>query len=460
MITKPTRSIRTIFTAAIGLVFLLSVLSYTRINSLIQSAYLVNNTTQVILKLEKMFSEVKEAETGVRAYFITSDYRFLEFYYKGIHDYPKYLKSLDTLTKDNPVQQQNLHQIEKYAKRKVFYMEKMRKLSQRRIPNADELFAGKLIMDSLRVQVDNMIEIENNLMGKRAAELDTQTTFAPVMLFLFSIVAMMILIMSFWQLNKSLNKNELAKQELKQKNSDLEKTNKELASFLYISSHDLQEPLRKIQMFTKLINEDKVSTLSNEGKHYFSRIENSAERMQQLIRDLIALSQTSTVANHFERTDLNAILEQVKQDLNEKIISSNATIEYDPLPYLNVIPFQFKQLFTNLISNSIKYSKPGIAPHIMIRSSMIEGIQLEQYIPKPGNIYLLISIIDNGIGFEPQFNEHIFELFQRLHGRNEYEGTGIGLAICKKIVENHHGLITASGENEKGAIFRIYIPVN
>jgi len=247
--------------------------------------------------------------------------------------------------------------------------------------------------------------------------------------------------------------------QLLEQNSTLEKMNRELASFSYVASHDLQEPLRKIRMFTRRITEKETDALSENAKDYFTRIENAATRMQQLIDDLLNYSRTNTAQVHFESTDLDQLLEDVSESLKEKIIQTNAVIESSGLQTANVIPFQFQQLLTNLFTNSMKFTRPGVPPHIRISHNIINGEKIKEIPVLRKTKYHQYTITDNGIGFEPQYNDQIFGLFQRLHGRNEFEGTGIGLAICKKIVENHNGIITATGRIDQGATFDIYIPV-
>lgn len=248
--------------------------------------------------------------------------------------------------------------------------------------------------------------------------------------------------------------------ELAQKNRELQNINNELASFSYIASHDLQEPLRKIQMFARLIADKELENLSGRSKDYFARIGQAAARMQNLIVDLLTWSRSGTSGNPLEKTDLNNILNEVREELKEKITATNTVIESSRLPEVKVIPFQFRQLFTNIISNSIKFSKPDVAPFICITSNVTDGIEANGIDEKPGKAYHHLVIADNGIGFNPEFDMQVFGLFQRLHGRNEYEGTGIGLAICKKIMENHHGFIAAHGEPDKGATFHVYLPVS
>ncbi|MEP7264495.1 MAG: ATP-binding protein [Bacteroidota bacterium] len=247
--------------------------------------------------------------------------------------------------------------------------------------------------------------------------------------------------------------------QLAQNNIELEKMNKELQSFAYISSHDLQEPLRKIQTFASRITEKENDNLSENGKDLFKRMQASAARMQSLIEDLLAYSRTHTLERDFKKVNLSSVIDLVLSDLKEDIQQKNAIIETNKIGEVNIIPFQFQQLFYNLISNSLKFSKPEHLLHIIINSTYNKGSKLDNKKLDNEADYCHISFTDNGIGFEPQYNEKIFELFQRLHGRNEYNGTGIGLAIVKRIVENHNGIITAKSELGKGATFDIYLPL-
>ncbi|CAN5254306.1 PAS domain S-box protein [soil metagenome] len=247
---------------------------------------------------------------------------------------------------------------------------------------------------------------------------------------------------------------------LESRNVELDKMNKELESFTYISSHDLQEPLRKIQTFASLIAEKENDNLSTNGKDLFQRMQASAKRMQSLIEDLLAYSRTKSLKTNFEKVDLSSVVAIVVSDLKEEIQQKNALIEVNNTCEVNIIPFQFQQLFYNLISNSLKFSNPEKRLHITITTEQSQGSKSDNNELIHGKNYCHIIVADNGIGFEPQYNEKIFELFQRLHGRNEYNGTGIGLAIVKKIVENHHGVITAKGELGEGATFDIYIPID
>jgi signal transduction histidine kinase len=190
----------------------------------------------------------------------------------------------------------------------------------------------------------------------------------------------------------------------------------------------------------------------------FNRMQDAAKRMQTLIQDLLVYSRTGTQERKFETTNLNEIITDVKEDLMEELKEKHATIEAHQLSDADIIPFQFRQLMHNLIGNSLKFSNPVIPPHIIIKSEIAKGIKFNNENLSPQNKYCHITVSDNGIGFEQQYNEKIFEVFQRLYGQNEYNGTGIGLSIVKKIVENHNGIITAYGELNKGATFEVFIP--
>ena len=244
---------------------------------------------------------------------------------------------------------------------------------------------------------------------------------------------------------------------LKEKNQELERINKELTSFAHIASHDLQEPLRKIQTFSNRVAAMEGSSLSDKGKDFLHRIQTSSDRMRALIEDLLEYSKTNNAGGNVELTDLNQVLEDVLNELELKIEEKNASIENTGLPKLSVVKFQFRQLFLNLLGNSLKFSKIDKAPHIVIRSELIQDANLVLASSELNHCYH-ISISDNGIGFEPELAEKIFEIFHRLHDKSDFEGTGIGLAICKKIVENHKGRIMAEGEINQGATFHIYLP--
>jgi len=225
-----------------------------------------------------------------------------------------------------------------------------------------------------------------------------------------------------------------------------------------VASHDLKEPLRKIQIFAHRILEKVEKEFPSNTIDYFNKIITASSRMQSLIEDLLLFSQTTAGENKFEWIDLNIILEEVLSILSASIEEKNAQIESDALPVLKVIPFQLQQLLLNLISNAIKYSCSTVPPKIKISVQKIKGVALDHPEVVVDKEYFKFSIEDNGIGFAEEHSEKIFELFQRLHNKDKYFGTGVGLAICKKIVHNHNGFILAKSKPQQGAVFSFYLP--
>jgi PAS domain S-box-containing protein len=237
----------------------------------------------------------------------------------------------------------------------------------------------------------------------------------------------------------------------------LEQSNASLEEFAYVASHDLKEPLRKISTFGDRLMATQVNNLAPEGKLYLQKIVDASQRMQTMINDLLSISMI-TGNTSFEKYSLQTILDETIQTLEFKIEQQNAIIRADRLPEANIIPSQFRQLFQNLLSNSLKFVKPGVQPVITISHSLVDAHAMVHYQLAEATRYHKIEFSDNGIGFEMEFAGKIFAIFQRLHGRSEYEGSGIGLAICKKIIEHHGGIIYASGVPDIGATFTIVLP--
>jgi PAS domain S-box-containing protein len=233
-------------------------------------------------------------------------------------------------------------------------------------------------------------------------------------------------------------------------NQNLERSNAELAQFAYIASHDLQEPLRKIRTYTQMLEKNVSDKIDDVGRNYFNKIQNSAARMHTLIKDVLSYSELEN-KKPFENVDLNDIVANIISDFELLIEQKDAVITYDPMPVVHGIPLQLSQLFGNLISNALKFTRPDVKPEIHITSKKEFSILRDREM-----YHILVS--DNGIGFKKEFADQIFNIFQRLHRKSEFEGTGIGLAMCKKIAQNHNGDINAEGSSENGAVFNIYFP--
>jgi len=252
----------------------------------------------------------------------------------------------------------------------------------------------------------------------------------------------------------------IAARDLITSNENLKASNTELESFNRIASHDLQEPLRKIQMFISRIEDADDNIFTDRSLLFFDKVKSAANRMQVLIQNLLALSRLQRIDTNLDAIDLNDVLADVKEELTQTIVETGATITAENLPYIAGILFEMEQVFTNLLGNSLKYRNTSEPPKITITSEKLYKDEILESFPKTQKFYHKITFRDNGIGFDPAYADKIFQVFQRLHQKNEYSGTGIGLSICKKIIERHKGFIYAIGQPNAGASFIIYIPAS
>ena len=247
--------------------------------------------------------------------------------------------------------------------------------------------------------------------------------------------------------------------DLAEANKSLKESNAELEQFAYIASHDLQEPLRKISIFGKML-EESLENVSDRSLNYMNKINRSTQRMSNLIKDILGYSQLSKDTDVFRKVDLNKSLKRIITDYELIIEQKNVSLHWTELPVIEAIPLQISQLLSNLISNSIKYSREGIAPEITLTAENASQEEVIKHnLPFAKTKYVKITFTDNGIGFKQEYAEKIFAIFQRLHGKTDYEGTGIGLAMCKKIAQNHYGTIFAEGSDSFGAKFVLLLPI-
>lgn len=247
-----------------------------------------------------------------------------------------------------------------------------------------------------------------------------------------------------------------AEQALERTNKVLELRNRELQDFAYVASHDLQEPLRKIRAFGDLLLEDYGDAVEGDGAYYLDRMRDAAERMSSLISDLLSFSRVTTEANPFDEVDLEEVFEGVVSDLSVRIEEVEGTVERDALPTIEADQTQMRQLLQNLIGNALKFRREGVRPRVRVRAEL--GDRILPSNPTPQRV-LKLMVEDNGVGFDEKYADRIFTPFQRLHGRGRFEGTGMGLAICRRIIERHHGELSVQSTPGEGSTFTIILPV-
>jgi len=268
-------------------------------------------------------------------------------------------------------------------------------------------------------------------------------------------------------ISEDITERKEAEEKVRRFNSRLEQHNRELQDFVYVASHDLQEPLRKVQAFSDRLRSRCAEQLSPQGRDYLDRVQDAARRMQTLLEDLLTYSRVTTRANPFVTVDLNEIVRDVTAEMEEQMEKVQARVEAEPLPKIDADAMQMRQLVQQLLSNALKFRRPDEPPRVKIHSRIVtspkaEGLErlpIQDFSLNARNPHCLLFVEDNGIGFEEKYVDRIFVVFQRLHGRGTYEGTGVGLAICRKIALRHNGEITATSQPGKGSTFILLLPI-
>lgn len=582
--------LRIILLTSLFVILLIGGFTYKHISNLTSSTKLVVYTYEVNVELEQLSSCLSDAESVHRKYTLTKDSLYLEPTAIAREKINNSFLQLKELTIVNEKQQENLTILKKlidklfsnFSQTNVLVIND--ELSSETFKNL--LFEEKVILDSIRRQINEIIDLENKLLKDRQKEYQSDLQFTPLFFYFSLLITLVIIVISLNKINidlirikakndqllifkESTNQAEIIGKHgnwiwhidsnifaysdnlyrllgeepqsfeanfdnflkfvhpedvdklreeldtmivdeelpfvsyrivqkngstkhlkayakaffsldgqkrllgitsditdeiesfltLEERNLELERNNKELSAFNYAASHDLQEPLRKIQTFISRLEDKESDKFSGSGRQYLERINSAIVRMRLLIDDLLQFSRTNKPDKVFVMADMNELFENAKQDVAVAILETKAQITNDLLPKGFVIPFQIQQLFFNLLSNSLKYSQKGTIPIIDISYSIVNAKEDPNLIKATKSNYHKISFKDNGIGFDQKYSEQIFELFNRLHNKNDYSGTGIGLSICKKIIENHNGFIFAKGDINIGSVFTIYLPL-
>ncbi|MBA4852553.1 sensor histidine kinase [Emticicia sp. BO119] len=458
---KPFRYVTLSFISCIILLLILTIISYVKVHQTLAYMEDIERNYQVMMKGEELISKMKDMEAGQRGYLLTQRNVFLNPYYDAYRVVGKIINDLEDLVEHNHTQTSRLTHLKKLIADKIKITDANIKLARAKEPiSPDNLREDKNKMDEIRNTMNLFQLTEKQILNNKYALKITNDKNLPAYIIALSASSALLLLASFGFLIYELRKRIKFQKALENNLDKLQRSNSELEQFAYVASHDLKEPLRKIRAFSGILLKKHYQVLNQDGQESLDKIEKSAERMQLLIDDLLTFSRTVNHRNQeFEVIDLNEILEEVQSDISVAIEEKQARIITENLPFIMGFSFQLKQLFHNLLSNSIKFSKKGVAPVIEITSEemagkdifFIEGIREE-------STFYHLCFQDNGIGFERTYAEKIFVIFQRLHGRQDYEGTGIGLAICKRVMGNHNGFIFAEGELGKGARFHLFFP--
>ena len=480
------------FVAAAVLVAANTYVAYVNVRKLIDHADAVARSQQRLMAADAVLSTLKDAETGQRGYVITGARSYLKPFEDAIKQIDGKLAELTRLTADDPEERPDVEEIGTLARRRIDEATRTKEIRDSKgleaASRAIQEDRGKVLMDQVRQRIENLGRTEKrHLTGMRQARDDSART-AVVTLFGAGIFNLFLIAMIAWAVRRDsaararvadalVHRLELERdnarlaadvEERQRVNTTLtdlttrlEQSNRELQDFASVASHDLQEPLRKIQAFGDRLRTRFAEPLGPDGRDYVDRMHAAAARMQTLINDLLSFSRVTTKAQPFTPVNLNDIVREVLSDLEARIESSGGRVEVGDLPTIDADPVQMRQLFQNLIANALKFRRPEAAPVVQVTAGVPTSVGMSpaasdgeaSHTPR-----VEIRIADNGIGFEEKYLDRIFNVFQRLHGRDQYEGTGIGLAVCRKIVERHGGTITATSRPGEGATFLISLP--
>jgi signal transduction histidine kinase len=456
-----------------------AVVSYRMTLRLIDNERWVSHTHEVLSELEGTLSALKDAETGERGYLLTGDELYLAPYKTGIVEIQQHLDSLRSLTADNARQQRRIAALAPLIATRLDRLRKAIEAFRTAGPEAARESVrtgeGRRAMDEVRWLVSQMTAEETALLRQRSR---TSRASGRTVLWTLSIANLLLtglILLAAYLTQRDLQRrreaeaallaarDELevrvrertaelatANEHLWRSTLELERSNRELQDFAFVASHDLQEPLRKIQAFGDRLRGKHGEALGPEGVDYLERMQRAAHRMHVLINDLLTFSRVTSRGQPFVPADLGQIAGEVLSDLEVRVEQTGGRVEVGDLPTLEADPLQMRQLLQNLIGNALKFHRDGEPPHVTVSGEILDN---------GGPPRARIVVADDGIGFDMKYLDRIFTPFQRLHGRQEYEGTGMGLAVCRRIVERHGGTLTAESAPGQGARFLVMLPV-
>jgi signal transduction histidine kinase len=448
------------------------------INSLSATQDSLLNASDVLNNLNRLHVLILAAESGQRGYLLTDDESYLGPYDDALNELSRQIELVDALESELPLQKARINTLLGLTREKINELVKTVGLAlgqkERRAIGIVMTGRGRNIYQDIKRTFDEIEDAENEFRVRLFANLNKAEKEARVTFLISAITSSLLLLgmvvlafinirierrhrLSLEEQNELLvNKVNESTKELKVYAEELQRSNRELEDFAFVASHDLQEPLRKIRAFGDRLSTSYVNTLDARGLDYIQRMRNAAERMSDLISDLLDFSRITTRTKDFILVNLDEVLDTVIDDVDLLIAESQATIHREPLPEVVADPNLMYQLLLNLLTNALKFRQSDVTPCVKVCYHQDEAQENGE---TANNKYHVISVTDNGIGFEQEYADKIFSPFQRLHGKNEYKGTGIGLAVCRRIVERHHGTISASSQLGQGATFTLKLPM-
>jgi len=437
----------------------------------------ITHTVKIVRVLEETHVSLLKAESGQRGFLLTQDENYLTHYKNAV----KTIESL--LVESEKLSPKINEQVNAISKLRVLITAKLLELdfTVKQAQNAQftqairrvETDQGRMLYDEIHTLFEQIKSAENKIADEqvRTLQVATQVSGRNLAISFFTSILLVLGLFFLAKLNirnQQMRELEMASQneklslaveertkELSLFSDELSRSNRELEDFAFVASHDLQEPLRKIMAFGDRL-ETQSDNLSEKQRDFLQRMRSAANRMSVLISDLLEFSRVTTRGRDFQEVDLNLIVANCVEDLNVLIEETKVSLDIAPLPTITADPTQMQQLLFNLLANAIKFSKKEVNPivHISVQNvSQPDSVEVEGL-----DDWQCISITDNGIGFEQEYAEKIFAPFQRLHSRDSFKGTGIGLAICRRIVERHNGIIKAEGKVDEGATFTVSLP--
>ncbi len=465
-INKIENRLKIILGAAIFFLALLSYISYSTLSSFNKKNEWAAHSTEVMYNIESLGAEVLKATTLQRAFLLTQESEYKKPFVDSKIDIATYINEIEKLTLDNTSQQKKLVILKNQLDEWYELMGYNFNINPDSTINSNNLITAVKKVQSSILEIKStlslMQELENDLRTIRNQEVSNALEKNYLTISIFALLTLIIIILAYLNFRKEIEVRSNLEMQLKQSVHQLSQSNQELEQFAYVASHDLQEPLRKVISFSDIILRKYSDNLDEKAKGYFGRMVASTTRMQLLIQDLLNFSRTTRNVGDKSNVKVNQSIKEVVEELSVRIkeVEANVKINLINDPIVNGNEVQLRQLFQNIISNALKYKKQDVAPIIKIKSKIVDNNTMKNKLSViTHEKYLRIAISDNGIGFDEQYLDKVFTIFQRLHGRSEYSGTGIGLALTKRVVENHSGYITAKSNEGKGSTFIIYLPI-